>query len=354
MARVYNPPKCDYVIEDGRVRSLGEYKGRISGTMMAGILGISPWSTPFQIACNLLGLCSEDIGNKPAVKMGQALEGRIIEYLDGAYPGEGVFVPAEQIYEKREGDHDSWVSDFEDDYFAGHVDGLVMTEDGVNYILEIKTSANLDSWKEGVPEYYYWQVALYNEFITQQDKAYVGLGIVEQEDYGHPKDWHPNEDTVVMFKIDIDREEVQARMNDIRYWYDTFIKEGVTPCYDPDNPGDVEMFNHLANLASDPESISEMIDQYFKLDAIVKESERSVKDKAQMRDDLKNKIKAYMDAHKMNELVSASGSCKAGITTTPTISLDREKMIADGIDVTPYEIVSVTKRFTVKKCKKGE
>ena len=350
MARIYNPPKCDYVVEGGRIRSLGDIRGRMTGTMMAGILGISPWSTPFQIACNLLGLCSEDIGNKPAVKMGQALEGRIISYLDENYPSEGVFVPAEQIFEKRAGDHASWVSDFEDDYFAGHVDGLVMTDNG-NYILEIKTSANLDSWREGVPEYYYWQVALYNEFVAQKDVAYVGLGIVDQEIYGHPELWVAGTDSVVMFKMDIDREEVQARMRDIRDWYDKFVKEGITPDYDPNNKGDVEMYNHLVTLAAPTEDVSSMVDQYFKLDAIVKEAEKSVKDKVQLRDDLKNRIKTYMDAHRIDELVSASGACKAGVSETITISLDKEKMIADGIDITPYVIQTVTKRFTVKKCK---
>ena len=354
MAKIFNPPKCEYVIENGRVRSLGDIRNRVTGTMMAGILGISPWSTPFQVACNLLGLCSEDIGDKPAVKMGQALEGRIIDYLDKAYPDEGIFLPAERIYSKREGDHDSWVSDFQDDYFAGHVDGIVMNDDGENYILEIKTSANLNSWKDGVPEYYYWQVALYNEFITRQDHAYVAFGIVDQDDYGHPEDWIADDDSVIMFKMAVDRAQVNEGMDRIRAWYDEFIKNGITPDYDPNNSGDVEMYTYLLNLASEPADISDMVDQYSKLDAIIKDAERNVKDKEKLRDDLKNKIKNYMDVHGMKELVSTSGSFMAGITETITTSLDRDKMVADGIDVTPYTIQVVTKRFTVKKCKKGE
>lgn len=94
-----------------------------------------------------------------------------------------------------------------------------------------------------------------------------------------------------------------------------------------------------------------MIDQYFKLDNIVKEAERAVKDKEQLRDDLKTKIKSYMDTHGMKELVSASGSCKAGITESITISIDKEKMVQDGIDIAPYTTTVVNKRFTVKKCK---
>lgn len=351
MPKVFNAPKCDYTFEGRHVVSKGDIRGRISGTMMAGILNVSPWSTPFQVACNLLGLCSEDIGHKPAVKMGQALEGRIIEYLDENYPSEGVFMPAEQIYEKRKGDHASWVSDFEDDVFAGHVDGIVMSPEGENYILEIKTSANLESWEDGVPEYYYWQIALYNEFITRQDLAYVGLGMVSQEDYGCPEEWKATPDTVVMYRMPIDRDSVKATLAKVRKWYDEYIAEGITPDYDPTNPGDVEMYTHLVNLSQPASDIAELVDQYFALDTQVKEAERGFKDKVQLRDDIKTKIKTYMDAHEMTELRSATGSCKAGISESVTFGLDKDQMAKDGIDLAPYTVRTVTKRFTVKICK---
>ena len=137
-ARIYDAPKCEYTIEDGCIRTDGSIKGKVSGTMMAGILGCSPWSTPFQVACALLGVGVEDISGKPAVRTGQILESRIIDYVGKTYPEYGLFMPADKIYEKREGDHASWVSDFDDDIFSGHVDGIVMREDGSNCILEIK------------------------------------------------------------------------------------------------------------------------------------------------------------------------------------------------------------------------
>ena len=112
------------------------------------------------------------------------------------------------------------------------------------------------------------------------------------------------------------------------------------------------MYNHLVNLASNEEDIQTLIDQYFEYDTEVKDAERTFKDKAMMRDTLKNKIKTYMDCHGISELRSATGVCKAGLTESVSITYDHERMVEDGIDITPYTVSVVQKRFTVKKCKK--
>lgn len=352
MARKYVAPKCDYTIDGNRVVSQGDIRGRVSGTMMAGILGISPWSTPFQVACNLLGLCSEDIGDKPAVKAGRMLESRIIDYVGETYSDRGLFIPAETVYEKREGDHDSWVSDFDDDVFAGHVDGIVMSPEGENFILEIKTSSNYDAWAEGVPEYYYWQVALYNEFITQKDRAYIVLGMVDQETYRAPEAWTPTDTNVVMFEQPIDREKVQETLLRVREWYEEYIAKGITPPYDPTNIGDAAMFEHLTNLTTEEGTMSELVDRYSELDAAIKEGENALKDKVQARDALKDRIKSYLDCHSLAELQSASGDCYATISVRYSSSIDKEKLMKAGIDPTPFTTTTTTKTFSVKKNKK--
>ena len=61
MARKYLAPTCSYEISDGTIRTDGSVHNKVTGTSMAGILGLSPWSSPFQVACALLGLGREDI-----------------------------------------------------------------------------------------------------------------------------------------------------------------------------------------------------------------------------------------------------------------------------------------------------
>lgn len=328
----------------------GSVKNKVSGTAMAGILGVSPWSTPFQVACNLLGLAREDISDKPAVKVGTYLEPKIIAYADKVYgPEYGSFLMAEEVYEKRHGDHDSWVSDFESETFAGHVDGIVFAENGENYILEIKTSGNLDSWKDGVPEYYYWQVALYNEFLCKKGHAYVVLGMVNENTYRDYNSWVPNENTVAMFKMDIDQADVQARMRDIEEWYARYILNGETPEYDPHNPGDVEMYNHLVNLSQSVDEVAELIEQYGEIDDMIAIAEASNLELYNKRDLLKEHIKSYLSAHKLNSLSSTNGTFIGKIGTQNRTKFDEDAMYKDGIDVNKYKVKSEVKTFSIKK-----
>lgn len=350
-SRIYDAPKCEYTIEDGCIRTDGSIKGKVTGTMMAGILGVSPWSTPFQVACGLLGVGVEDISNKPAVRTGQILESKIIDYVAKAYPEHGLFMPAESIYEKREGDHASWASDFEDDTFAGHVDGIVMKDDGTNYILEVKTSGNLKSWEDGVPIYYQLQVGLYNHFISKQDKAYVVLGTVGPETYKDPEGWVPDDSNTFMFEMPIDQLEFNEHLREVASWYDRYIGQGVTPPYDPTNPGDVELFQHLVNLTQDGDEISDLIDEYFRLDTEEKEHDDIIKDKRKLKEGLKVRIKDWFDCHGAKSMDSRSGECYAAVTERISSKIDPELLRADGLDPDRYTVTTISKTFTVKKKK---
>lgn len=352
MSKVYLPPNCEFAVEGNHIVSKGDIRNKVSGTSMAAVLGLSPWSTPFQAACALLGICREDISNKPAVKVGQALESRIISYADATYSDKGTFLPAEEVYEKREGDHDSWVSDFQDDYFAGHVDGVVINSDGEDYVLEIKTTGNPEGWVESVPIQYYWQVALYNEFIGQKDMAYVVLGIVNQNTYKDHESWVPNENTVGMFEMSIDRADVQEKMQIVREWYDTYIANGVTPDYDPNNEGDVEMFEHLKALVADIDEMQELLDAYAEADAKVSEAMATVQEYEEAKENAKAKLKDYLNAKGLTSLKSKSGMVYANLGVQTRKSYDMKKMSSDGIDIEKYAKITETKTFTVKPVKK--
>lgn len=350
MTKTYFPPKCKYEIHGNRIITDRTVMNKISGTSMAGILGLSPWSSPFQVACNLLGLAREDISDKPSVKVGTKLEPLIISYADQVYgPQYGTFLRAEEVYEKREGDHDSWVSDFDSDVFAGHVDGIVFSEDGNDYILEIKTSSNLDSWKEGVPEYYYWQVALYNHFLCKREKAYVVLGMVNENTYRDHTSWVPNENTVAMFEMPIDQMDVDEKIEAVKKWYYDFVEKGMTPEYDPSNPGDVEMYEHLVNLAQDVEDISNLIEELGEIDNDIAIEESKNLGLYVQRDALRARIKDYLIAHKLSSLDSTSGGYTGKVINQPRTKFNEDLMNEDGIDVSKYKTKSITKSFTVKK-----
>lgn len=354
MSRQYEPPKCKYRVENGHIVSEGDVRNKMSGTAIGAILGVSPWSTPFQAACNLLGLGREDISGKPAVKTGIALEDRIIRYADSTYSSKGTFLAAEEVYEKRAGDHDSWVSDFQDDYFAGHVDGIVVSPDGEDYILEVKTTGNPEGWVESVPIQYYWQVALYNEFITQKDKAYVVLGIVNNNTYRDPESWVPNINTVGLFEMAIDMEDVREKMQIAREWYDKYIMNGVTPDYDPDNEGDVELYEHLKALTADIDEVQELMDQYWDAETKVNEALVAVENYTTFKEDVKSKLKDYMVAHNLSSLPSKNGQCRGVLGTQSRKSYDMAKMAKAGIDIESYAKTTNVKTFTIRSNNKEQ
>ena len=344
----YTAPRCKFTVENGHIVTDGSVKNKITGTSVAGILGLSPWATPFQVACALLGLGREDISKKPEVIVGQVLEREIIKYAGKTYGEYGLFMAADEIYEKRAGDHDSWESDFNDDVFAGHVDGIVM-KDEANYILEVKTSKNYESWKDGVPEYYYWQIALYNEFIAQQDKAYVVLGMTSEATMKDVNSWVPNEKTVGMFEMPIDRAEVQEKMKVLRQWYADFIEKGITPDHDPTNPKDVALYDHLVNISLDVGDISDLIDQLAEVDSRIVQFETEQKGLYDFRESLKARIKDYQSVHHISEIESTSGEYLSQMTERSSTKWNEAQMVKDGIDVSKYKTISVSKYVSIRK-----
>lgn len=354
---MYSAPKCPFTVDGDCIVTDGSVRKKVTGTSMGGILGISPWSTPFQVACNLLGLGSQDISAKKAVQRGIALEPRIIRYADHVWGSEedSCYLSAEEVFEARVGDHDSWSSDFEDDIFAGHVDGIVAAADG-DYILEIKTTTNLDSWTDGVPEYYFWQTAVYNEFITKQDKVVFVLGIANENTDRDPASWVPNEDNCIRFIVPVDREAVKAKMDEIRAWYAEYIMNGTTPCYDPSNPGDVELYTHLCDIASGDRGAEALLEQVVSTQRQL-EWARELHGINALEDtlkDLKDRLKQALLAGETSALESRDGCFKAVITSRTTTSWEVGKMVADGIDTARYQKESTTYALSVRAVQKKE
>lgn len=345
------PPKAGFVVEGDRIRADLTVKRKVTGTSMGGILKCSPWSSPFQVACELLGLADKDLSRKPAIIAGQICEEPIIAYAGKAYSDYGEFVPARQIFGVKEGSHEQWPSDFEDDIFAGHVDGIVIDRDGCNHILEIKTSGNMGMWENGVPDHYYWQVALYNQFVAKSDMAYLVLGIMDYESVADPVSWRPDAENCTLFHVPMDMEGTEEVLDTVRRWYHEYIEQGLTPPYDPSIKGDVELYTRLVGLASDEGSIGAMLDEYAAIDRRIAEHESRIRGDYDARDALKDSIKEWMTAHDVMSLDTSDGELRATIGLRRSEVIDKKRMAADGIDIEKYTTTKLVKSLSVKPIK---
>lgn len=349
----YLPPKCKYVLErDGSIQTDLTFVKKITGTSLGAILGVSPYMSPFRAACAMLGLAVEDISDKPAVKAGHVLEPKIVEYANQAYSNTARWIPAEEVFEKREGDHDRWPSDFDDEIFAGHVDGIAVESDGMPCILEVKTTSNIGAWERGPPEYYMWQVRLYSYFVyPEQDHVYFLLGVLDQEQQKNPETWVPSTDNCGVFRVELDETETLMGLARAREWYNQYILNGRTPPYDPTDPKDVQLHEHLRNLTSDADEMSAYLDELAEVRRRLEQKDIEMKEDILREEELNNKIKTYMIAHGCDSIPSKTGTWKGIITRNVRKSIDPQTLRDAGIDPEPYTTKKVVETFRIKENK---
>ena len=336
----YVAPRVPFHVANDRVYSDGDILYHVTGTYLGALLGHSPWESPFTISAKMLGLWDVDLSDNPAVRTGKLLEERIIDYVSMKHPDVGQFFKAEDLFAPREGRHDQWKSDFEDDDFAGHVDGII-SRDGQDYILEVKTVRDMTSWADGVPPHYLWQVYLYNHFITKQDKAYFAVGMVTNETYKDPYMWVPNKDNCILLEVPIDQEMVAqgiARAREIRH---SMAVDRCTLPVNMNDPRDTELLTHFLDISGDTDRLLDAVSEYEILMRKIDAVEETIKDDRKSAEDYKTRIKAMMTAHSLTRCANLS------LSTQNRKSFDYDKAREDGIDVTPYiknETTTILKR----------
>jgi hypothetical protein len=210
---------------------------KITGTKIPGIFGMSEFSTPFKIACELARIYPGDKPNK-YIDAGNILEPVLRDYLAkdadrmlrpliGA--PDDVRIAIEPPAEKELCSYDHF---HDNDLFGGMVDGYVDYGLERNSILEIKTSGHRSTWLDDdgevtqVPIGYMMQASLYAQ-LSGLDRIVFLVGFLEDADYTRPMFWKPTtENTSIIVK---DRMDMTKYMADAEEWYKEYILNGVTP-----------------------------------------------------------------------------------------------------------------------------
>lgn len=302
--------------------------GKVTGTYISGILNQNPWQTPFSVAARMLRLFNEDISDKPSVHAGIVMEPKILDYI-GALHGD-------EIFEKRAGDHETWVSDFEDPIFGGHIDGLM--PDGS--LVEIKTSSRPQDWDGKIPVYYHMQASLYAHFLDT-DRIVFGVGFTDRETLSNPEGWVPDKtntikvETTVMDGFDGMLEEAE------RIYRDTVLKDR-TPVPDMSNPIDAQIVEYLdAQLWTDKVvcgMISEVSDLTDKADELKKVTDSI--------EEAKTLFSLYMDYNNVSNLEYEGITVSRG--TYKRTSIDSNQLKKDGL----YDLYAKEKEYRSIKIKR--
>lgn len=309
-----------YSITDKR-----EPYGKVTGTQISGLLGMNPWNTPFSTAVKMMRLYNEDKSGSPSIHAGVVMEPKILDYMGATH--------ADDIFSKREGDHEVWASDFDDEIFGGHIDGLM--PDGS--VVEIKTSSRPQDWKNGIPVHYHMQASLYAHFL-KTDRIVFGVGFTNRETLADPDSWIPNKDNTVIIETEI-MDGFDDMMADAERIYRNTVLSGRTPVPDMNNPIDADIVRYLDAQIWNDSQVKDSIDRINDLNGLLADLKRY----EDLLETAKTEMSLYMDYNDVAEVESDDIIISRGVISRT--SVDTNLLKKDGL----YETYARKKDYKTMK-----
>jgi predicted phage-related endonuclease len=308
---------------------------KLTGTRFATILGLNPWSTPFEIWCEVTRTYQKPFEDTIYTIAGKTIEPKQAEYMKQTYFMSNLVTPT-----------DIWGKDYfrqtygdffrESPVLGGMWDYLLYGKDGKpTTVLEMKTSKRVEDWKDDIPEYYALQAALY-AYLLGVDEVIMVASFLEPKDYDAPEKFVcSGENTITRpFKVserypDFEKKYVKPALK----WWKDYVESGISPAFDERK--DVEILKALRTNNLSPETdmaalVKEAEDLKTKLDAHAAEVAEDEKRYKVLTDMIKKAaIAQFRDGDKK---VSIAGSAyNWEVSRTSTTKIDKDAMKADGI-----------------------
>lgn len=310
---------------------------KLTGTRFATILGLNPWSTPFEIWCEVTRTYQKPFEDTIYTIAGKTIEPKQAEYMKQTYFMSNLVTPT-----------DIWGKDYfrqtygdffrESPVLGGMWDYLLYGKDGKpTTVLEMKTSKRVEDWKDDIPEYYALQAALY-AYLLGVDEVIMVASFLEPKDYDNPEKFVCScENTITRpFKVserypDFEKKYVKPALK----WWKDYVESGISPAFDERK--DAEILKALRTNNLSPET---------DIAALVKEAE-DLKDTMERIlahegiPDMEKRYKVVTDMIKKaaiaqfrdgDKKVSIAGSAyNWEVSRTSTTKIDKDAMKADGI-----------------------
>lgn len=310
---------------------------KLTGTRFATILGLNPWSTPFEIWCEVTRTYQKPFEDTIYTIAGKTIEPKQAEYMKQTYFMSNLVTPT-----------DIWGKDYfrqtygdffrESPVLGGMWDYLLYGKDGKpTTVLEMKTSKRVEDWKDDIPEYYALQAALY-AYLLGVDEVIMVASFLEPKDYDAPEKFVcSGENTITRpFKVserypDFEKKYVKPALK----WWKDYVESGISPAFDERK--DAEILKALRTNNLSPET---------DMAALVKEAE-DLKDTMERIlahegiPDMEKRYKVVTDMIKKaaiaqfrdgDKKVSIAGSAyNWEVSRTSTTKIDKDAMKADGV-----------------------
>lgn len=327
---------------------------KLTGTRFASIMGLSPWSTPFEIWCTVTRTYEAPFEDTKYTLAGKAIEPKQAEYMKQAYFMSNLVTPTdafgENYFKKTYGD-------FFHEYktFGGMWDYLLCGKDGKpTTVLEMKTTKRVEDWADDIPEYYALQAALY-AYLLGVDDVIMVASFLEDDDYDHPEMFQCSPDNTIIrpFKLserypNFEQQYIQVAQE----WWDRHVRTGISPDFDERKDADILKIlrtntlspeTDVMALVKEAEALKYKIDQ---VKASISEDENRYKSLVDMIK--KSAMQQFRDGDKKVSIVGGAYTWEVSRSTTSKI--DKKAMEADGV-LEKYTTSEESYRITMKENK---
>lgn len=208
---------------------------KITGTKFAAILGKNPYCTDFEIWCDLTRVYSKSIEPTIYTNAGILIEPRQADYCKNNLGMSNLITPSqiygENYFKNLKGNF------FSDPIFGGMWDYLLVDRSANPLtVLEMKTTKNVDSWKDDIPEYYALQAALY-AYLLKVDEVLMVVSFLLRDDYKILELYTPTikNTRIIPFKLSERYPQFKEQYIDrVIEWYYTYVVSLSSPMYDLD------------------------------------------------------------------------------------------------------------------------
>lgn len=308
---------------------------KLTGTRFATILGLNPWSTPFEIWCEVTRTYQKPFEDTIYTIAGKTIEPKQAEYMKQTYFMSNLVTPT-----------DIWGKDYfrqtygdffrESPVLGGMWDYLLYGKDGKpTTVLEMKTSKRVEDWKDDIPEYYALQAALY-AYLLGVDEVIMVASFLEPKDYDNPEKFVcSGENTITRpFKVserypDFEKKYVKPALK----WWKDYVESGISPAFDERKDAEILKALRTNNLSPETDMaalVKEAEDLKAKLDAHAAEVAEDEKRYKVLTDMIKAKaVEQFRDGD--TKSVITGNRYMWEVRKSERSSIDKKLMKKDGI-----------------------
>lgn len=327
---------------------------KLTGTRFATILGLNPWSTPFEVWCEVTRTYQKPFEDTIYTLAGKTIEPKQAEYMKQSYFMTNIVTPTdlwgEDYFKKTWGDFFPEIP-----VLGGMWDYLLYTKEGKpTTVLEMKTTKRAEDWADDIPEYYALQAALY-AYLLGVDDVIMVASFLEESDYHDPSKFVCKGGNTITrpFKVserypNFEKKYVKPAL---KWWHD-HVETGLSPAFDEKKDADILKVLRTNNV--NPETdIAALVKEAEKLKAHIDSVQATVAEDEKRYKTLVDMIKksAMAQFRPGDKKVSIPGAAYTWeVSRSSTTKIDKDAMKKDGI-LAKYTTTEESYRISPKAIK---